>query len=80
MKFLRMVNKKKEQTICVEYHSTRVLNNKCKLFKWNQKKEACDFALSIEDDKYIDMCTYELVQWIHETGHPISKKKFWDFC
>ena len=51
-----------------------------KFFKWNQFNEASDFAVSIFDDRYIDSCPLELLDWMKQNNHPIIQKKYWDFC
>ena len=51
-----------------------------KFFKWNQFKDCCNFAVSIEDDRYIDSCPLELLDWMKQNNHPIIQKKYWDFC
>ena len=78
MKIQPIDSKKQGKGINVLYH---IKDKKCnKFFKWNQFKEASDFAITIEDDRYMDSCPKELRNWIKENNHSILRKKCFDFC
>ena len=79
MKIQPVITKNGSKRINVVYNSARV-GSKHKQFKWSNFQEACDFAVNIEDDKYIDTCPNALRQWAIENNHPILRCKFFDFC
>ena len=78
MKIQQIKSVKQGQGINILYQIKEKKFNK--FFKWNQFNECCNFAISIEDDRYLDSCPNDLRLWIHDNNHPIIQKKYWDFC
>ena len=79
MKIQPVITKNGSKRINVVYNSYRV-GAKHKQFKWGDFQKACDFAVNIYDDKYIDTCPNELLDWMKDNDHPILRKKYFDFC
>ena len=78
MKIQYINSLKQGKGINVLYH---IKDKKCnKFFKWNQFKDCCNFAITIEDDRYMDSFPNALRLWAIENGHPIIQKKYVDFC
>ncbi len=53
--------------------------SKNKTFKGGDYEGILNFALSLPD-RYIFMCSFDILDWAKKNKHDIIKKKCWEFC
>ena len=68
------------RTINISHFTNIRRKLKNKMFDEDNIAKAMDYAVSIEEDLYIETCSSEIQGWIVRNKHEILKKKSWIFA